>query len=96
MLAFVEKVAAMPCQGVCIMFNFGMGYGIVQGMLASLRVPNILVTPQSWKKCDGLIVAEKDNARTIARQIYPTVPLSKKNDIGKADAILIARFRNKE
>ena len=92
LVAFVEAVNAMPGQGVSSMFNFGMGYGIIQGVLATERIPFILVRPNEWKKRAGLIHAEKDKARTVAQQLYPGVDLSRKKDIGKADAILIARF----
>jgi crossover junction endodeoxyribonuclease RuvC len=92
LVAFLEAVSAMPGQGVSSMFNFGMGYGIVQGVLATQRIPFILVRPQQWKKRAGLIGAEKDKARTLAQQMYPSVDLSRKKDIGRADSILIARF----
>lgn len=90
--AYVEKVGAMPGQGVSSMFNFGMGYGVIQGVLAALEIPYTLVTPQRWKKAAGLIGKEKDNARTLAQQLYAEAPLGRKKDIGRADAILIARF----
>lgn len=90
--AIVEKVSAMPGQGVSSMFNFGMGYGVIQGVLAALGVPYTLCTPQRWKKAATLIGKDKDNARTLAQQLYPDAPLGRKKDIGRADAILIARF----
>lgn len=88
----VEKVGAMPGQGVTSMFNFGMGYGVIQGVVAAMCVPMHLVTPQSWKKRAGLIGKEKDQARTLAQQLYPDAPLARKKDVGRADAILIARY----
>lgn len=91
-IAYVEMVSAMPGQGVTACFNFGMGYGIIQGILASLGLPMILVTPGSWKKRAGLVGKEKDAARTLAQQLYPAADLGRKKDIGRADAILIARF----
>ena len=94
--AVIEKVAARPGQGVSAMFNFGMGYGAVLGVMAAIGVPYILVTPQAWKKRAGLIKQEKDVARTFCQQLYPGVDLKHKNDIGRADAILIARFGRME
>jgi crossover junction endodeoxyribonuclease RuvC len=73
------------------MFSFGVSYGVVQGVLASLFIPYILVRPAEWKKRAGLIGAEKDKARTIAQQLYPQAELARKRDVGRADAILIAR-----
>ena len=82
----------MPGQGVSSMFNFGMGYGAIQGVLAGLCVPLHLVTPQKWKKHQGLIGKDKDCARTLAQQLYPEASLARKKDIGRADAILIGDY----
>lgn len=92
--AVVEKVGAMPGQGVSSMFNFGMGFGVIQGVLAGASVPYVLVTPQKWKKAAGLVGKDKEMARTLAQQLYPEAPLGRKKDVGRADAILIARFGN--
>lgn len=91
-LAYLEQVSAMPGQGVSSMFSFGVSYGIMQGVLATLSIPVIFVTPQRWKKNAGIIGKEKDFARTVAQRLYPLAELSRKKDIGRADAILIARF----
>jgi len=90
--AYLERASAMPKQGVSSMFSFGTSYGIIIGVLAALGIPVILVTPQSWKKRAGLTGKEKDCARTLAQQLYPTAELGRKKDIGRADALLIARF----
>ena len=93
-VAVVERVSAMPGNGAASMFNFGMGFGVIQGVLAAMRIPYKLVTPQKWKKAAGLTGKEKDNARTLAQQLFPDAPLGRKKDIGRADAILIAKFGN--
>ena len=49
-MAYVERVSAMPGQGVASMFNFGVSYGVIQGVLGALQIPIVLVTPRSWKK----------------------------------------------
>lgn len=92
----IEKVSAMPGQGVSSMFNFGMGFGVLQGVVAGLGFPLYLVTPQAWKKHFNLIGKDKDNARTVAQQLYPDAPLGRKKDIGRADAILIARYMSEK
>lgn len=92
LMCHVEKVSAMPGQGVSSMFNFGMGFGVIQGVIAGAGLPYTLVTPQAWKKRAGLLGKDKDMARTVAQQLYPDAPLGRKKDIGRADAILIARF----
>lgn len=93
-IAVVEQVHAMPGQGGTSMFNFGHGTGVIDGVLAALKMPVVYVTPTKWKKAAALLKTEKDMARTKAIQLYPTAPLSRKKDIGRADAILIARYGN--
>jgi crossover junction endodeoxyribonuclease RuvC len=91
-IAYVERESAMPGQGVSGMFSFGMSYGIVQGVLAALGISMVLVSPVAWKKAAGLLHKDKDMARTVCQRIYPSAPLGRKKDIGRADAILIGRF----
>lgn len=88
----IELVGAMPGQGVTSMFNFGESLGVIRGVCAALRLPVVWVTPQQWKRKFGLLGADKDLARTRAIELYPTAPLSRKKDCGRADALLIARF----
>lgn len=92
-MAFVERVGAMPGQGVSSMFGFGHSAGVIEGALAAQLIPYKLVTPQAWKKAAGLIGKDKDAARTIAARLYPferTLDLKAKGQ-ALADAILIAR-----
>lgn len=88
----IERVSAMPGQGVSSMFRFGEGYGAMQGIVAAMGLPIRYVGPQEWKKPLGLIGADKDYARTLAIQKFPDLAqqLSRKKDIGRADAIWIA------
>ncbi len=91
-IAYVEQVHAMPKQGVTSMFNFGESFGIIKGVLGALKVPVEFVTPQSWKSRAALTGKDKDAARTKAINMYPNASLSRKKDIGRADAIMIARY----
>lgn len=50
LIVMIEKVGAMPGQGVTSMFTFGYGAGILEGICAALRIPYKLVTPQTWQK----------------------------------------------
>lgn len=100
----VEKVSAFPGQGVISVFNFGMNFGFIQGMLYALRIPTNLVSPQTWKKAFGLIMKKDDTKaekkqKTIdaMKRIFPSVslkrtPNSKKDDDGCADALAIAEY----
>lgn len=95
----VERVAAMPGEGKRKMgatsaFSFGFGAGIVEGVVCALGLPYAYVYPQTWKSRAGLLRKPKEAALTLAQQLYPDVGhmLTRKRDVGRADAILIARF----
>ena len=90
----VEQVNAMPGQGVTSMFNFGQTFGAIKGVCAALQLPMYLIRPSKWKKHFELINSSKDSSRTKAIEMYPSQSglLSKKKDVNKSDAILIARY----
>ena len=90
----VEQVNAMPGQGVTSMFNFGQTFGAIKGICATLELPIFFVRPSKWNKHFELINSSKDASRTKAIEMYPHLAekLSKKKDVNKSDAILIARF----
>ena len=90
----VEQVNAMPGQGVTSMFNFGQTFGAIKGICAALGLPIFFVRPAKWKKHFELITSSKDASRTKAIEMYPSIAekLSKKKDVNKSDAILIARY----
>ena len=90
----VEQVNAMPGQGVTSMFNFGQTFGAIKGVCAALELPIFFVRPTKWKKYFELLNSSKDASRTKAIEMYPSLSnqLSKKKDVNKSDAILIARF----
>lgn len=88
--AYVEKVSAMPGQGVSSMFAFGESLGIIRGIMAGLLIPCVLVPPSQWKKGVGL-GAGKDAARALAAQTWPlhAGEFSRVKDDGRAEAALI-------
>ena len=90
----IEQVSAMPGQGVTSMFNFGQTFGAIKGVCAALKLPIFFVRPSKWKKYFELINSSKDSSRTKVIEMYPSLSnqLSKKKDVNKSDAILIARF----
>ncbi len=104
---YVEKVASMPKQGVASSFNFGMGYGMWLGVLATLRIPYTLVTPQYWKRemMRGMATYEKSASCVRAAQLFPAAsdrlqrPKRGGGIIyldGRGDALLIAELCRKE
>lgn len=97
--AALERVHAMPKQGVCSVWTFAQGYGELRGMLKTLSVPFIEPTPQAWKK---LILAgmdwkgRKECSIEYVTKRYPQVNLKpgKKRvpHDGMADAICLAEY----
>ncbi len=93
-IIIVEQVNAMPGQGVTSMFNFGQTFGAIKGVCAALNLPIFFVRPSKWKKHFELINSSKDASRTKVIEMYPSLSnqLTKKKDVNKSDAILIAKF----
>jgi crossover junction endodeoxyribonuclease RuvC len=87
----IEKVGAMPGQGVSSMFNFGRSAGIIEGVVAALRMPHTYVTPATWTKAVGR-AAGKDASRMRAMELFPSKAdlFKRAKDDGRADAALIA------
>lgn len=92
-VAWIENVAARPGQGVTSMFRFGLGLGLVRGVLAGLYVPRFDVTPVEWKRAFRL-GPDKQEARALALSWFPRQAdqLSRVKDEGRAEAALIAVF----
>ena len=91
-MTYLEKVHAMPKQGVTSMFSMGRSFGAVETAISMLALPITYITPQVWKRRARLIGQAKDVARTRALELYPEAPLTRKKDHNRADAILIARY----
>ena len=92
----LEKVSAMPGQGVTSMFNFGQSFGVIKGICSALGLPIYFVRPTKWKKHFNLIKTNKDASRTKVIEVYPEISskLHRKKDSNRADAILIALYFN--
>jgi hypothetical protein len=92
-VAVIERVAAMPRQGVSSTFKFGTAYGILQGVVAALEIPVHFVTPGRWKKHFGLS-AEKEESRARALHLWPgrSDLFGRKKDHGRAESALLARY----
>lgn len=92
----LEKVNAMPHQGVVSMFNFGMNYGFIQGVLKAYNIPFELVPPQKWKK-EFSVTSDKNTSIEVAKRLFPQVNLKatercKKDHDGMAEALLLAEY----
>lgn len=90
----LESVGAMPKQGVTSVFRFGESFGCLKGVFGALGIPYQLVHSSRWKGVFSLRGVDKDVARTVAIQRHPRAAsaLSRKKDVGRADALLIATW----
>jgi len=94
----VEKVGAMPGNGVSSMFRFGFVTGKVEGVFQALEIPVYRVIPQTWKK-KILAGTKKDKLAAIefCQNFYPDVNLlatsrSKIPHTGIADSLCLAIY----
>lgn len=89
----LEDVGAMPGQGVTSMFSFGRSVGILEGVIAALGYPLVMVRPATWKRAAG-VPADKDAARLMATRLWPdqAAMFARKKDDGRAEAALLARW----
>lgn len=94
-LVVIEKQQAWPQQGRTSIFSTGVGYGIWLGILAALKIPTEIVTPQRWQKemLQGRR-ADKELSRIRAQELFPSLMhrLEFKKDEGRAEALLIAEY----
>ena len=91
-MAVVEQVSAMPKQGVASSFRFGMGCGLIRGVLVTCQVPVTLVPATKWKKHFALD-SDAEKSRALALRLWPTCrDLVRKKDHGRAEALLMARW----
>jgi hypothetical protein len=107
-LAVVEEVGTHKGEGPVGAMSFGRTVGVIDGVLATLDVPAITVTPQIWKKSLNLMrkrgessrdtkSERKDEARALALKLYPecSYELALKKHGGRADALLIATWAHR-
>lgn len=92
----LERVGAMPGQGVTSMFHFGENFGFIQGLLTAYSIPYEMVTPQRWKREFG-VTGDKNTSVDVCRRLFPGVDLRRtdrcrKDDDGMAEALLMAEY----
>ena len=91
--AYLERLSAMPGQGVTSMFSMGQSLGVVLGILAALDIPTTTIPPRTWQK--ALDVPQgKDGSRYRAAQLFPDAAnkFARAKDDGRSDAVLIAAY----
>ena len=69
---YLERVHAMPGQGVTSMFSFGQGLGQIEGVLAALAIPYEWVTPQKWQAAMACKTGgDKNVSKRKALELFP-------------------------
>lgn len=101
-LVTIERVHALPKQGVTSMFSFGQNYGAWLMLLCCMQIPHILVTPQQWMKT---LVGKRDGKDTktavlnVCKRLFPgaafTGPRGGMKD-GRADALMMAYYARQQ
>lgn len=82
------------------MFNFGMGFGFLKGVLMTLKIKIILVRPQVWQKVFHLGTAStcasktewKNKLKAEAQRLFPEQKVTLKT----ADALLLLEYARRE
>lgn len=96
----LEKVSAMPGQGVTSMFSFGQSYGWLKGVLDLGEIAYQEIRPQQWKKEFGLN-SDKAKSVDVCRQLFPKVDLLRTPKCriphdGIAESLLMAEYARRK
>ena len=98
---FLEQAQSFPKQGVASSFNYGRGFGSIEGVLGTLGIPYTLVRPNIWTRelHQGLAkeITAKDKSFLIVKRLFPKLDLRasqkcRKFHEGLIDALLIAEY----
>ena len=87
----LERVNAMPGQGVSSVFSLGDSFGVARAVVAASRFELTYVTPATWKRHFGL-GSDKEQCRALAIRLFPDAPLHLKKYADRAEALLMARW----
>lgn len=98
--AVVEKVGAMPGQGVTSMFSFGKSAGFIEGVLKAFDIPYQLIPPSVWKK-EFSLTHDKSQSIAVCKRLFPSVSLlptdrCKKESDGIGEALLMAEYARRK
>jgi len=88
-IGVIEKVHAMPKQGVSSTFKFGTSYGFLLGLLVANKVEFMEVTPQRWQADMGCLSGgDKNRTKKAAQSRFPHLRITH----AIADALLLSDF----
>ena len=89
----IEHVQGVQQSGATSAFNFGRGFGVIEGVVAGLQLPYTLVRPQAWTKALG-VGSDKGAHRAAAMRLWPACAdlFKRAKDDGRADAALLCHY----
>ena len=95
-VAYIEQVHAFPTDARSSAFKFGRNYGEWLGVLGTLRIKTVFVTPQKWmkyykEKFNMALPKDKQQRKRKLKEIAANYT-DKKVTLYNADAILIAVY----
>lgn len=96
----LEKVGAMPKQGLASTFNFGKSAGFIEGVLQTCGISYQLVPPQRWKK-EFSLSSDKNKSIDVCQRLFPNVSLMRTEKCkvpsdGMAEALLMAEYARRK
>ena len=97
-VAYIEKVHAMPHDGRSSLFKFGVNYGIWLGILDAKGIKTIEVSPQKWMrwwetKLGIKLPKEKKDRKNKLKEIASDyIDIDQKTTLWNADSILITMY----
>ena len=87
--ALIERVHAMPKQGVSSSFKFGVSYGRLRMALIACGISFEEISPAQWQvKMGCLSKGDKNVTKARAQQMFPHLKITH----AIADSLLIAEF----
>jgi crossover junction endodeoxyribonuclease RuvC len=89
----IERVHAMPGQGVTSMFSLGRNYGEWTAIVHGFGWELVEVEPRTWKLAMH-VTADKATSLELSRRLFPGLrpKMSKASDHGVAEALLLALY----
>lgn len=92
-LVVLEDVHCNGRNGSKANWSLGFSKGVIQGVVSGLSHPLVKISPQEWKKMNGLSGKDKEASRRLAMELWPDYAqlFKRVKDDGRAEAALIAR-----
>jgi hypothetical protein len=92
--AYVERAQSMPRQGSSSGFKYGKATGSLETTIVLCGIPIEIIEASAWKKFFHLHAGDKEGARQLALQRFPSAHalLARRKDHNRAEAMLIALF----